>query len=306
MALPDPDKFFDEPTDHSHWIESACFYLSIPERDLHGFIFYFFRPNLKLFTGGSVIWDESGQTVLDCLHYNFSPLQAYPENPGKFDFTASNTLQVETLEAAKRYRLRYDFGGTAFDLTWQATSDVHVAPQAYHASYHSEQTGRMTGEMTIEGEKFAVDCVSLRDISFGVREYAQLRPGAYCWGSDGARTFQTLGMGTEREQKILSGFLDQDGQCARLADGIRRIDTYGPYGASTVTIEAVDTLGRELRVTGRLKKGLLFSGNSTHTVVWSQTDWQWNGEPCIGDNQEFYPAQMFRQIIRGEVSVEAL
>lgn len=306
MSTADPDFLLDVPTDHPHWIDSACFYLSIPERRLHGFVFYFFRPNLNMLTGGPVIWDSSGHTALDCLHYNFTQLQPLPQAAQKFDFEAANSLRVTTLEPHTRYALSYDFGGLAFELDWRASAPLHPAPQRDPTSFHAEQAGQITGWLAIGGQRYPVDCASLRDISYGVRDYARMYPGAYCWGSTGPDVFQTLSMGTDREQKILSGFLQRDGETATLAEGVRRIDEYGRYGARRVTIEALDTLGRPLRVEGLVDEGLLFSGNTTHTVVWSLTEWHWDGHTCWGDNQEFYPAPTFRKMARGEVAADQL
>ncbi|MBW2940146.1 hypothetical protein [Zhongshania aquimaris] len=307
MSAANPDLLVESPSDHSHWIDSACFYLSVPELRLHGIIFYFFRPNLNLLTGGPIIWDPSGQTALDCLHYNFSQYQPIPKPAQKFNFEAANSLQVTTLEPQTRYALTYAFGGLEFELEWQATAPLHAAPtstskQDDPPSFHAEQAGHMTGWLKIEGQRIPVDCTSLRDVSYGVRDYAKIYPGAYCWGSSGPDVFQTLSMGREKEQKILSGFLQQDGETARLVEGVRRIDSYSQYGAKRVTIDAIDALGRRLHAEGQLDDGLLFSGNTTHTVVWSFTEWDWNERQCWGDNQEFYPAPTFRRMARGEIS----
>jgi hypothetical protein len=306
MSTKNPDLLMPPPSDHPHWIDSACFYLSVPELRLHGFIFYFFRPNLNLLTGGPVIWDPSGHTVLDCLHYNFCQYQPIPRPAQKFDFEAASSLRVATLEPQSRYALSYAFGGLEFELEWQASAPIHAGHQRDPASFHAEQAGRMTGWLALDGRRIPVDCASLRDLSYGVRDYASIYPGAYCWGSTGPDVFQTLSMGTKQEQKILNGFLQKNGETATLVEGVRRIDEYGRYGARRVTIEAVDALGRRLHVEGQLDEGLLFSGNTTHTVVWSFTQWDWDGQTCWGDNQEFYPASTFRRMARGEISAAEL
>lgn len=303
MNAADPDLLFDSPTDHPHWIDSACFYLSVPEIHLHGIIFYFFRPNLNMLTGGPVIWDPSGQTSLDCLHYNFSQVQPLPAQAQKFAFEAANSLCVKTREPHKSYALSYDFGGLEFELNWQAIAALHSAPQRDPSSYHAEQPGQMTGWLRINGDRIAVDCASLRDISYGVRDYASIKPGVYCWGSTGSDVFQLLAMGTDRDKKILTGFNLQNDETAALVEGTYRLEEYGRYGARRVSIDAVDERDRPLKVQGRLDDGLLFSGNTTHTVVWSLTEWQWNGSTCWGDNQEFYPAATFRKIARGEMTL---
>jgi hypothetical protein len=229
-----------------------------------------------------------------------------PKPAQKFDFKAANSLHVTTLEPQSRYALTYAFGGLEFELEWQAITPIHASPQRDPTSFHAEQAGRMTGWLKIEGRQIPVDCASLRDVSYGVRDYAKMSPGAYCWGSTGTDVFQTLSMGTDKEQKILGGFLQKEGEFAKLVEGVRRIDAYGRYGAKRVTIEATDTLGRQLRVEGKVDDGLLFSGNTTHTVVWSFTEWDWLGHTCWGDSQEFYPARTFRRMARGEISAAEL
>ena len=50
------------------------------------------------------------------------------------------------------------------------------------AKFHIEQPGRMTGMIRRHGEEFAIDCFSMRDTSYGAREYELLAFGGYFWG----------------------------------------------------------------------------------------------------------------------------
>ena len=40
-----------------------------------------------------------------------------------------------------------------------------------------------------------------------------------------------------------------------------------------------------------------------HTVIWSLAEWDVEGKTFWGDNQEFYPAEMFRRIARREIKL---
>jgi hypothetical protein len=76
-------------------------------------------------------------------------------------------------------------------------------------------------------------------------------------------------------------------------------------GPAKVLFEAEDKLGRTMRATGIIDPGLVFTGYTDHTVVWSLAEWDWDGVTHWGDNQEFRPAEPFRQLARGELKFEA-
>ncbi len=118
--LPAADRFGEGRTDNPNWNESVWFSLSIPERRLHGMIQYYFRPNMGMLNGGPVLWDASGLHQWNCLHYQWSHLQALPAGAEKFRMTARNSLSVTVIEPLTRYKIDYDHGGLMLDLTWHA------------------------------------------------------------------------------------------------------------------------------------------------------------------------------------------
>ena len=58
-----------------------------------------------------------------------------------------------------------------------------------------------------------------------------------------------------------------------------------------------------MRATGTLDPGLVFAGYTDHTVYWSLAEWDWDGVTHWGDNQEFKPSELFRQLARGELKL---
>ena len=79
---------------------------------------------------------------------------------------------------------------------------------------------------------------------------------------------------------------------------------WGEHGPSRVTFTGTDKLGRTMQATGTYDPGLIFTGYTDHTVVWSLVEWDWDGVTHWGDNQEFCPAESFRRIARGEIKVD--
>ena len=304
------DKFGPGRTDSPYWNESVWFSVSIPERRMHGLIQYYFRPNMGMLNGGPVLWDPSGQFQWNCLYYNWSHLQGVTPGAEKFDMTARNSLSVKVIEPLQRYAILYDKEGFALDLMWEAGGPVHELitgdpGQKATAGFHIEQPGRMKGTIRRHGEEFAVDCHSMRDTSYGAREYESLASGGYFWGIADGSSFHALcmspGDGLGREANCIGGYIMRGGEMASLVSGQRTVLEFGQFGPSKVRFEGTDTLGRSMMATGTIDPGLVFTGYTDHTVVWSLAEWDWDGVTHWGDNQEFKPAEPFRQIARGEL-----
>lgn len=306
------DRFGEGRDANPYWNESVWFSLSIPERHIHGMIQYYFRPNMGMLNGGPCMWDPSGTFQWNCLYYNWSHLQALPADARKFDMTARNSLSVKVLEPLTRYKIDYDKDGFEMDLTWEAIGPCHELHtgdpgQMATARFHIEQPGRMKGMVRRHGESLPIDCFSMRDTSYGAREYESLASGGYFWGISEASTFHALCMDVEgsngREAKCIGGFIWKDGELGSLVSGRREVLEFGQFGPSQVAFEATDKLGRTIRTTGTIDPGLVFTGYTDHTVVWSLTRWDWDGVTHWGDNQEFRPAEPFRQLARGEIAL---
>ncbi len=297
-------------TNNPYWNENSWFSVSIADRGIHGLIQHFFRPNMGLLNGGPVLWDASGTWQWNCLYYNWSHLQAIPEGAGKFDVTARNSLSVRVVEPLQSYKIDYDREGFVMDLLWQAVGPHHQMEtgdpdQQKTAAFHIEQPGRMTGTIRRRDEEYAIDCWSMRDCSSGPYDTEKWPTGGYFWGIGETGSFLTMCIGKAREVATMGGFLMRDGVMASLTSGKRTVLDYGAFGPSCVLFEGVDELGRSIMATGTIDPGLVFTGYTDHTVVWSLEKWDVGGEIWWGDNQEFYPSETFRRIARGEIRLGA-
>lgn len=302
------DRLQPDPGDNPFWNESAWFSVSIPELRMHGFIQYYFRPNMNMLNGGPVLWDPSGTQVWDCLYYNWSHLQPLPDGAEKYHMTADNSLSVKVLEPLTRYAIQYDHDDFFLDLQWQAIGPIHRLQskdpaQRSAQKFHMEQPGRMHGVIRRDGKEYPVDCYSMRDASYGPREYSSSSTGGYFWGIAEHSAFHAIAKGEGAEQEVIGGFIWQDEVLASLVAGRRRVVEYGRYGPKRVVFEAEDDIGRRISAQGYVDEGLIFTGYTDHTVVWSLLEWDWNGVTHWGDNQEFCSSLRFRRIARGDLTL---
>jgi hypothetical protein len=111
------------------------------------------------------------------------------------------------------------------------------------------------------------------------------------------------GVAYGREANCIGGYIMRDGEMASLVSGRREVLEFGRFGPSQVRFEGTDTLGRTMRATGIIDPGLVFTGYTDHSVVWSLAEWDWDGVTHWGDNQEFSPAEPFRRMARGEIAL---
>ena len=304
------DFFGEGRDDNPYWNESVWFSISIPERHIHGMIQYYFRPNMGMLNGGPCLWDRERRYQWNCLHYQWSHLQAMPEGALKFDMQARNSLSCKVVEPLKRYKIDYDRDGMTMDLTWEAIGPCHELKtgdlgQQATAKFHIEQPGRMRGTIERHGERFDIDCVSMRDTSYGARDYESLAVGGYFWGISEQSSFHALCMGAGQFADSIGGYIMKDGEMASLVSGRREVLDWSDLGPSRVRFTGEDTMGRTIEAVGTIDPGLIFTGYTDHTVQWSLTEWDWDGVQHWGDNQEFSPAERFRRIARGEISPEA-
>lgn len=301
--MTDVDRFCPTRTDDPYWNESVWFSFSLPERGIHGLIYYFFRPNMKLLMGGPILWDRSGETRWNCLYDDWHHLQPMPAACEKFAFTAPNSLTVQILEPVRRYRIGYDANGFKLALDWTAIAVPHhflgMEVEATGASpdnrMHLEQMGRVTGRIEHLDQTYDVDCFSLRDTSWGRRQLDSTITGSYFWAIADARTaFHAMTLGEGDEQKLAGGFLMRDGEIATFANGTRIVRQMGRYAPATFELSAQDQRGRRVQLTAHSSSEMLFCGYPRVQVVWSLLEANLDGKRAYGDMQEFTPLEAFR------------
>jgi len=305
----DIDNFCPTTTDDPYWNESAWFSFSIPEREIHGMVYYFFRPNMNLLMGGPILWDGSGAHIWDCLYYDWHHFQTIPEGAGKFDFKSHTSLEVSVAESERKYLLRYDHAGFKLDLAWTALEPPHhflgmeieATGMSAENRMHIEQMGRATGTATLNGETLAIDSYALRDSSWGVRQMDGVSRGSYFWAiADENTAFHAQTKGEGADQKVIGGFLKINGETATLVGGKRFNTKMGKLTPDSFDVLLEDNKGRTAQVTLRSCSHLMVNFYPRVQVVWSllQADFG-NGVSGWGDIQEFQPLEQFRAMVRG-------
>lgn len=288
--------------DDPYWRESSWYHFSVPERKLIGFVYYFYDLRSGLPGGGPAVWDPSGEEIYDCRFYDWRWHQPPVSQLDAHDFTLPNGVRQQALEPMQRYRVSYASPSFELDLTWTAFMAPHEirydARSIAIGARHFDQPGRAVGSMLLDGERIAIDCVSLRDRTWGPHRPGATRSGDYFWAiaSPDSHWHAITGTGEDGVERVLNGYLQRDGVCGELVSGERRVLARNGDAPARVRLDAVDEHGRELHAEGEVQTTLRWTGWPGRLAYWTLTRWHWDGEQGWGENQEFFPLAHVRAL----------
>ena len=251
------DRFhFAEMGDDWWATETAWFSFHHPPRRLGGWLYTMVRPNIGTVAGGAWVWDDSAHLPWDVLYSaNYSALQL-PRDQDLDDCRLPTGVSIKVIEPCMRYALGYDDGDR---LQAELRFDGVMPPEpltavgsTFGSAHHFDQLGRVTGELILHGERIAIDCIGMRDRTWGVRPEDRPRQAAYVTGAAGAgHGFLAVTNVRPEDDLVAYGFLRRDGATDGLAGGERRVERDPREGWVTrITMTARDVTGREFVARG--------------------------------------------------------
>jgi hypothetical protein len=324
MLTPTDDRFHPR-SDDPYWNESAWFGFNIPERLISGWVYFYHRPNMNYTVGGVALWDPSGEHEWDCLHYDWGETVALAPGAEMFDFTSANGLTVTCDEPLKSFSLRYENHGCRLALDWDAfmepqesmrldatgnpvNSELPAGSEEW-GSAHYEHGGHIRGTVSLAGEQLTVDCLGLRDHSWGPRRYTTNPRGdfasvftsernGFCMFAVGAQPRELDPMVGVADRLVFGWYL-RDGEPSRLVSGTRTVIERDEQGRpQRIVVDGVDMLGRVLRADGRCLNHLWWRGYPSMFQWWSLCEWELDGATALGEEQDFIPLQQARRHMR--------
>jgi hypothetical protein len=320
IDFPYPDAVLFGPDDDSvhaagpapDWTETTWWSFNVPERGLGGWLYIQMRPNLGVSSGGAFVYGPDRWMSSEQPYYAYFHHLPLPDSLDLRDVTFRNGVSVQMLEPGMKYRLGYQFRDQqefTADLLFEGLTPpvphLHGAPP-FTGSSHYDQHGRVTGTLHLNGETIAVDCIAVRDRSWGRRpELVGLsaRRLSYVFGASSPdEAFLVFCQPPADDQlaeteTLSSGYLLRDGKLRRLASATR-VNTRDPAtgGVSSLAIDAVDTDGRSLTITGEAvsRLALVNANLCVGTILRFSID----GREGWGEDQDVWPHARFAQMRR--------
>ena len=298
-----PQTDFTAADDHFHFgklsdrwweTETAWFSFCHPERRLGGWLYTMVRPNIGTVAGGAWIWDDTAHLPWEVLYStNYTALRL-PEGSDLTDIQLPTGTSIKRLQPLQSYKLgNHDEGRLHLDLTFDAVMEPRALRRSgsvFKAATHFDQFGRVTGEIVVNGERIAIDSLSMRDRSWGPRAEHRPTKNAYVTGMASPRdAFLAVTRWENGEERVAYGFMIRDGEIADLVSGTRRVERCPRNGwVTSLVIEAKDERGRTLEARGERISGIIIN---RHSFVDSNVLVRWtiNGHAGHGEDQDMWP-----------------
>ena len=297
---PDDDEFhFAQMGDRWWMTETSWFSFCKPEEKLGGWIYVMVRPNIGTVAGGAWIWDDSAHLPWEVLYNaNYTALRL-PEGARLSDIALPTGVSIRALEPTMRYALGVE-DGEHVHLSLEFAGIMPPRPlrhagSAFGSNTHFDQFGRVRGTIQLPGREVAIDCLAMRDRSWGPRPEHRPRRSAYVTGIASEREgFLAVTGWKDGVERITYGFLLRDGEIADLAGGTRQVVRDPTHGWVTeITIDATDERGRTLHAEGQRMSGLIIN---RHSFIDSNglIEWSIDGHQGHGEDQDMWPIHEWR------------
>ncbi|MFT4562868.1 MAG: hypothetical protein ACI9BW_002618 [Gammaproteobacteria bacterium] len=301
---PQDDHFhFDQMGDDWWATETAWFSFHNSERRLGGWFYTMVRPNIGTVAGGTWIWDDSAHLPWEALYSaNYSAVQL-PSGSDLADCQLPNGVRMRVIEPCKRYAIGCDDGDR---LRAELVFDAVMPPEpltgvgsTFGNAHHFDQFGRVTGELELHGETIPIDCIGMRDRTWGRRPEDRPRQAAYITGaSDSDNGFLAVTNTRAEGDLVAYGFLRKDGKTVSLKDGQRTVVRDPEHGWITeIRLTASDIDGRELNAIGTPVSRLIINRH-TFIDINSLIEWKINGVVAWGEDQDMWPMHRFSRLRR--------
>ena len=293
----------------SEWwaTETAWFSFHHPQRRLGGWFYTMARPNVGTIAGGAWVWDDHAHLPWEALYCaNYSALEL-PRDQDLDDCRLPNGVSIRVLEPCMRYALDYD-DGERFQAQLQFSGVMRPEPltavgSTFGSAHHFDQLGRVTGNLVLHGEQIAIDCIGMRDRTWGLRPEDRPRQAAYVTGAtvDGGGFLAVTNVRTDGDA-VAYGFLRREDRTVGLAGGERRVERDPQHGWITrIEIAGHDRDGRRFVAIGTPVSRIILNRH-TFIDINSLIRWDLDGVDAWGEDQDMWPVHRwsrFRREARG-------
>lgn len=296
---PRDDRFhFDQMGDDWWATETAWFSFHDPARRLGGWFYHLFRPNIGTVAGGTWIWDDSAHLPWEVPYStNYSAL-AIPRDQDLDAIRLPTGVAIRVLEPCMRYAIEVADGDRLeANLIFAGVmppEPLTATGSTFGSAHHFDQFMQVTGHIVLHGERIDIDCIGMRDRTWGRRPEDRPRQAAYVTGAvDADNGFLAVSNVRPEGDVIAYGFLRRDGRTVALARGERRVVRDTGHGWITrIEIDAQDAEGRSLHAIGTPVSRIVLN---RHTFIDINSLLRWDLGDCIawGEDQDMWPVHRF-------------
>lgn len=301
----DDNFHFAEMGDRWWMTETSWFSFCKPEEKLGGWLYTMARPNIGTVAGGAWVWDDSAHLPWEIpYNANYTALRL-PRDQDLSDITLPTGVSIKAVEPTMGYELAVRDGDVC-DMTLHFQGIMPPRPlrkegSPFGGANHFDQFGRVTGTVRLGERLIEIDCLGMRDRSWGPRPEHRPKKSSYITGIASERdAFLAVTKWHGDVEEIAYGFMIRDGEIADLVSGTRRVERDPHEGWVTrIVVEGTDELGRQLRAEGTRLSGLIIN---RHSFIDSNglIAWSINGHDGHGEDQDMWPVHDWSAMRRAQ------
>jgi hypothetical protein len=296
MGLTTDDDTLHERTDDPWWTETVWFAWMVPDRNLLGYFYPVFRPNLGIQFGGVLVVDDTAVLPWELPFFEYDWHRTFSPDVDLRHLRLDNGMRLDCIEPATVYEFGYEHRDLTLDLRYEATMPPLVTrgtPPFNNG--HIDQIGRVTGTMVLHGDEVPVDCFAMRDRSWGPRQDGRQPKVGYAYATASADScFLSISIDRRGDDQVSTGFHWRDGVWSRLCRGHRAVERDELGRPERITIEAADELGRPVQAEGTAQSRQVFTAYPSMFCWNSLVKWSYDGVECFGEDQDVWHPRRWR------------
>lgn len=298
-GLTTADDTFHPRDDNPWWTETVWFAWMVPERNLLGYYYPMFRPNLNIQAGGVLVFDHTAELPWELPVFHWDWHQQIPPGLDLRDGALNNGMTIKCLEPNRVFQLGYEGRDLSLSLRAEGvTKPLVTAGTPPFNKGHIDQICHLTGTMVMKGETIPVDCFAMRDRSWGPRQDGRQPQVGYAYATQDANN-AWLAVAIGKEQQVSTGFLVRDGVWSQMVSGVRRVQRDAQGRPETYEIEGKDALGRTLYATGRAMARQVFTAYPSMFLWNALVDWSGAGFRGWGEDQDCWHPRKWKEFLAG-------
>ena len=300
------DRFHFSEMGGRWWETETCWFSFYhAERRLGGWLYMLARPNIGTVAGGAWVWDDTAHLPWEILYNaNYSAMRL-PTDADLADVALPTGVRIKVLESLQLYQLGFE-DGDRIRLALQFEAVMAPVALGTHASGfgalgHFDQFGRVTGTLDLRGESIAIDCLAMRDRSWGPRPEHRPRMTSYVTAmADPGHGFLVMTNPDLPGEPITHGFYLREGEVSTWVSGHRQVQRNPQHGwMERISIQGVDARGRTLTAIGTAVSRI-FINRHTFVDCNSLVRWQIDGHEAWGEDQDIWPVHAWADMRRAQ------